>query len=523
MLAVALVLLNVSLTFGNIWPTLSVRLTSVLSVEPAFCVLAILAARRWLGGPSRGFLRALAALWVVLVIGHYADVTTRSLYGRDINLYWDLRLMPDVAAMMAFVAEPWMAAAVVAGAVLLPLIIYAPIRWAMGSVADATGDPLARRVLVALSLAVVVAGIGQFFDVPGRPAFTRVEQPVTAVFASQARQLAYEASGAGVRALPPAPDIRSNLARVRGADVFVIFIESYGVVSWDRPAFAEALTGSRARLDADIRHTGRSVVSSRVESTTFGGESWLAHISLLSGSEVRDQDTNVRLMAQKRDTMVTAFSRQGYHTVAVMPGLQRAWPEGSFYGFDEIYDAARLQYRGPSFGWWDITDQFALARLDDLSLTPGDRKPLFVVFPTISTHTPFTPTPPYQPDWTRVLTTQPYDPEELDRAWSQPPDWLNLGPGYVQSLEYIHATLGGYLRRHADRDVVMILIGDHQPPALVSGEGAPWDVPVHVIASRRAVLDALVQQGFREGLAPQPHATAKIHGLLPVLLDAFGD
>jgi hypothetical protein len=148
---------------------------------------------------------------------------------------------------------------------------------------------------------------------------------------------------------------------------------------------------------------------------------------------------------------------------------------------------------------------------------------VFVFFPTISTHTPFTPTPPYQPDWQRVLTTAPYDPEELDRAWSQPPDWLNLGPGYAQALDYAHASLGGYLRLRSDRDLVMILVGDHQPPALVTGEGAPWDVPVHVIASRPAVLDRLRAHGFQDGLAPPRPVLGKINELLPVLLDAFGD
>ena len=48
----------------------------------------------------------------------------------------------------------------------------------------------------------------------------------------------------------------------------------------------------------------------------------------------------------------------------------------------------------------------------------------------------------------------------------------------------------------------MIVIGDHQPAAAVSGEGAPWDVPVHIIASRRQVLDRLMAQGFRAGLTP---------------------
>ena len=38
-LAVALVLLNVSLTFANIWPTLGIRLTAALSIEAAAFLL----------------------------------------------------------------------------------------------------------------------------------------------------------------------------------------------------------------------------------------------------------------------------------------------------------------------------------------------------------------------------------------------------------------------------------------------------------------------------------------------------
>jgi hypothetical protein len=122
-----------------------------------------------------------------------------------------------------------------------------------------------------------------------------------------------------------------------------------------------------------------------------------------------------------------------------------------------------------------------------------------------------------------MLTSNPYDSADVDHAWSQQPDWLNLGPGYVQSLIYTHATLGGYLRLRADRDFVVILIGDHQPPALVSGPDASWDVPVHVIAGRAVLLDRLRQHGFRDGLAPPQARAARMDTLLPILLDAFGD
>jgi hypothetical protein len=90
-------------------------------------------------------------------------------------------------------------------------------------------------------------------------------------------------------------------------------------------------------------------------------------------------------------------------------------------------------------------------------------------------------------------------------------------------MSYDLASIGGYLREQADRDFTMVVLGDHQPPAAVSGEGAPWDVPVHVISSRAAVLDRLRAGGFRTGLTPARPALGHLHTLVPVLLHAFGD
>ena len=59
-LIVSLTLLNVSLTFGNIWPTLGVQLSGDLSVELAICVLSLVLARVWFGVPSYLTLRWLA-------------------------------------------------------------------------------------------------------------------------------------------------------------------------------------------------------------------------------------------------------------------------------------------------------------------------------------------------------------------------------------------------------------------------------------------------------------------------------
>ena len=122
-----------------------------------------------------------------------------------------------------------------------------------------------------------------------------------------------------------------------------------------------------------------------------------------------------------------------------------------------------------------------------------------------------------------MLNARPYDGPAIVRAYAREPDWMNFTPGYIDAMTYDLTTLAGYLQKHAARDLVMILIGDHQPPALVSGERASWNVPVHVIAGRTPICDRLRARGFHSGLIPEPRTLARMDALVPILLDAFGD
>ena len=525
-LAAAVALLNASLSFQNVWPTPAIYWKGELSIELAAFLLLLVTAAHRLGPPSRVAIRWLAAFWVLLVAGHYADVTAPALYGRDINLYWDLRYVPDVAAMVVRVAPLWLVVLAVTAAALSVVLLYLLFGWAIARVAGAMSVPRRRFGIAAFAALVVLLFAGQRLSggFPSVPAFST---PVTQTYARQVRLVADAIGGSTMVAASPPMD--EDLALVRGADVFLVFIESYGAIAYERPAIAPVLAAKRAALAATIEAIGQHIVSAYVESPTFGGSSWLAHLSLMSGVEVRDAASNASLMTQKRETVVTTFERHGYRTVALMPGLRQRWPEGGFYGFNDIYGAARLEYRGPEFGWFAIPDQFSLARFEMLERSQPSRSPRFVFFPTISTHFPFSPTPPYQADWARMLTEHPYGGRAIVDAYAHEPDWTSFAPGYVNAISYTYATLGGYLRETADRDRVLILLGDHQPAAAVSGEGAPWDVPVHVIVGRGSapdrspILDRLVAHGFRPGLTPQRPALGRMHTLLPVLLDAFSD
>ena len=458
----------------------------------------------------------------MLVAGHYLDVTAPGLYGREFNLYWDSQHLGNVAAMFGRAAPWWLVASVVGGVVLTVAVAYALARLTTGQVAAAVAHRGSRLLLGAIAGAVSILCAVQLWS--GLPVGVAVADPVTPAYVRQARfVMATFGPGAAAPQLDPSPALDANLRGLGGADVFVIFVESYGAVAYETPAIAGALADSLGDFEAAIGETDREVVSAYVESPTFGGSSWLAHLSLMSGVEVRDEYAYTSLMASQRETMVTNFARRGYRTVALMPGMRQPWPEGAFYGFDVIYGRDLLEYQGPRFGWWSIPDQYALAKLDALEVDRPSRAPLFVVFPTSTTHAPFGPVAPYQPDWSRVLTQDAYEQADVDRAMAARPDLTNLGPSYAKAMAYEFVSLAGYLREQRDGRM-MIVIGDHQPPAAVSGPGAPWRVPVHVIGPsgpHGQVLHRLIDHGFRPGLAPRLPSIGAMHALVPMLLDAF--
>ena len=524
-LALALIFLDASLTFENVWPTPLVTWTGQISIELAVLALVLLFRRRAGGARHDRLSGWLSILWVILVVSRYADVTAPALYGRDVNLYWDLQFLPDVAAMLTNSVSTWLLVVITVAAVVVLGLLFLVVRTAIRRLCAGIENPAERRVLAAFAVVAVMTFAAQeilymprMADWDNRRAW--FPTPVTWSYVRQAR---LAIAGMTPSPLAPSPSMSADLSRLMNRDVYLVFIESYGAISWERPDFARELAPSRAMFENDIQSTNRRVASAYVESPTFGGNSWLAHISFLSGIEVRDPHSNAQLMQQKRDTLAGVFARAGYRTLALMPGLRRPWPEGRFYGFDETLTAGEIEYPGPDFGWFAVPDQVSLDWLDERELARSPRKPVFVFFPTLSTHFPFSPRPPYQPDWNRLSTDQKYDAPDIVSAYGEQMDWEDFGPAYAKAVAYTYQTIGGYLKLRADRDFVMILIGDHQPPAAVSGEGVPWDVPVHVITSDSVLFDQLLAKGFRNGLSPARPTLSKTHELLPILLSVFGN
>lgn len=520
--SVAALFLNFLLSLNNWWPTPAVWPDARLAPEFVYTWIVLLACVAIAGGELRPrVLCWLSLAYVALALGRYADVTVPALFGRHVNLYWDGQQIPRFLWVSAKGLPWWASVGAVLAVGLLLWGLYCAVRAALSVLGrDAAPAALrARTVLVvsAAATAVSLANLGGWLA-----SWPYISRPVLPTYVRQAHLLVDAfLPGRIERVLPDSPAFDSALAGLNGADVKIVMLESYGAVAFDRGGSAEALAASRAALLAQVQRNGQQMVSAYVRSATFGGASELAHLSLLAGIDLSDPMRHDLLLTTDRPTLVTLFRARGYQTVGVYPALSWDWDEKRFYAFDRFIDARDLGYRGPRLGYWWVPDQFTLARAEQLVPASTGAPPRFMFFPSITSHMPFNPVPPYQKDWARVLGDEPFDATEVQRAVTEPVNWLDMYPAYLRMIDYNYRWVAGHLAQPRERDELLVLVGDHQPVANIAGDGASWDVPVHVVSGDPALVQRFIERGFRPGIEPHRPALGGLHDLTRLLLELF--
>lgn len=293
---------------------------------------------------------------------------------------------------------------------------------------------------------------------------------------------------------------------LRGKDVVIVFVEAYGRVALEPAPFTGVVADALADGEEDLAAAGFRARSAFLTSPTFGGVSWLAHSTLQAGVWVDSPQKYARLLATDRRTLSSLFGRAGWHTMSVVPSNERPWEAGrAFYGFDTMLDERTMGYRGPHFGYAHMPDQYtwsafgaARARIDG---------PVMAEVDLVSSHTPWTPLPRLVP-WSEVddplvFARQAAAGEAASEVWGDPGRVREL---YGESIAYSLSATFSYLETFDQPDLVLVLVGDHQPWQIVSGADAGHDVPVTVIAQDPAVMDTIGSWGWEDGLHPSPDA-----------------
>lgn len=331
--------------------------------------------------------------------------------------------------------------------------------------------------------------------------YTQVSR-VPAVLRDQ-REFAEATRTDDLRAAPGA----ELLAGLHGKDVLVVFVESYGRVAVEGSTFSPGVADVLRRGDRELRAAGFSSRSAFLTSPTFGAISWLAHATLQSGLWVDSQRRYDVLVESPRLTLSRIFGQAGWRTVAAVPANTRDWPQARFYGFDQLYDSRNVGYEGPRFGYPPMPDQYTLAAFQRLELAPAARRPVMAEIDLITSHAPWSRTP-RMVEWSDVGDGSVFDPMpgELPSAGDIWPAPERVKAAYGDSIEYSLTALLRFITTYGDDDLVVVVVGDHQPATIVSGEDAGHDVPVSVVAADPAVLGRIAPWAWQPGLLPAPDA-----------------
>jgi phosphatidylglycerophosphate synthase len=298
------------------------------------------------------------------------------------------------------------------------------------------------------------------------------------------------------------------LTGLRGKDVLVVFVESYGRVAVQGTPYSPNVDRTLQQGTAALQAAGFGARSAFLRSPTFGGLSWLAHSTLESGLWVDSQQRYDQLVASNRFTLSDAFGRAGWRTFVASPANTMDWPQGrSFYHFDHVYGGYNIGYKGPDFGYATIPDEYTLSALNRLEFAKRDRPPLMAEIDLVSSHTPWARLP-HLVDWNAVKDGKVFKgmPDQVPSPAETWQSSAGIRAAYSKSIQYSMQSLVSFVQHAHDKNLVMVVLGDHQPATVVSGTNASHDVPVSIIAHDPAVLDRIRSWQWQDGLLPAPNA-----------------
>ncbi|QYN40774.1 sulfatase [Pseudonocardia sp. DSM 110487] len=471
---------------------------AVLLVLPARARRAV----ALVGGAVLGLLTVLKIL----------DIGFSAVLARPFDPVLDWALLDDGLGFLGSSTGPAGEVAAVAAAIGVTIAVLVLVTLAVARLARVTvrhPRPATRAVAVLTPVWMACAVLGAQV-VPGVPvasaaAAIAAEQRAVQVPTSLLDQQEFTAA----LTADPFRDVPADqlLTALRGKDVVLAFVESYGRSAIERPELAGPVTAALDAGSAQLASAGFAARSGFLTSPVAGGSSWLAHATMLSGMRIANQARHDALMASDRLTLVSAFAEADWRTAAVMPGTTGEWPEARFYGHQRVYDFPALGYRGPDLGWASVPDQYTMSAFERAEHGQPERPPVFAEIALASSHAPWPLIPPVI-GWDQVGDGSIFQTlatgEPRDAVWAKGTEAVRSA--YSRSIAYSLGTLTSWVQNSGDDDLVLIVLGDHQAAPMIIGPDAGYDVPISIITRDRGVLDRVDGWGWDDGLRPNPQA-----------------
>lgn len=287
-------------------------------------------------------------------------------------------------------------------------------------------------------------------------------------------------------------------------NIHFLFIESYGSVLYQRPDFRIRYERLLQELEKALEQQNWHVASNRSQAPTWGGGSWIAYTSFLTGLQLDSHAQYLQLFNRyQEDALPHLFNylqTQGYGRYFLTSNANeisdQEWQQYKhFYGVDEWLRFSDLDYSGPLYGWGPSPPDQYVIHVGHERITRSSAAPHIIFFITQNSHYPWYPLPSLAPDW-RTLNDLP----PLAEQPSQPIPQAKLRMHYLASIEYTLQMMVNFILQEGGADDIFVLVGDHQP-ARVARYADGWDTPIHVISQDGAFVEMFHEYGFVPGLA----------------------
>lgn len=447
-------------------------------------------------------------------------------FDRTFVLFDDILLLPSLVYLVTYESSTLRIIGLALGVLLVVVLLYLTTLYA------------ARRVLLGASrpkLAVLLFGcaqalaLGYWIDRSVTPR-EQVEWVRASMLGAASDDLVGEVRKASWRVRERLSAERKELGEMlskvsgrvdglRGADLYVVFIESMGRVAMEDARVRVPFEALCAELEPKL--SAANVASRSGWFTAGGAGSRGAHMQLMSGIYIDGLRMYDAVLRGGDLTLAHYLSKAGYRTINVQPAVDVEWPQSSSaLGFEFDLFRMRLPYEGWAYHWGDMPDQFALAYL--LQTEGSGDRPVFAQYISVTSHAPFRDIPKYYDDWQAAMQPGAFD--QPDHSYAL--DWGNyVGhpdqvSAYVDTLDYTLRTVAG-LAMQLKRPGIVIALGDHPPPIpFERSSDSSMDVPVFVFSNDAELLSKF--QLLSPGMAAPidgPAVSTKM--FLPWLLTQF--
>ena len=473
------------------------------------------------------FLRApIVVLFVLARLLRMGDGITGQFFGQAFNIYTDVPLVPELVRYAHSTFAAWKFYAGAAGALIIVALLILAIDRALAW--SAAYFQRRRRILVFAVLVLPFVVLSLFIDHDRRynhryaGAFA---DSVAPRLRSEATFLlnVYDHRASEARAIASAQErlrrAPADLARLHHANVYLIFVESYGSTLMNRPCYAEKALPALNAMDSDLAQHGFATASGLLDSATYGGMSWLAHATLMTGVPTSNQLQYDLLGVSQPRSMARIMRDAGYSTTLVEPNTNRKSRVADFYDFDIKYNTWNFDYAGPPFAWATMPDQYVMDFVRR-RVVAENQGPRFVAYVLVSSHAPWSIVPTYVPDWSQVGNGAIYADLPTHRANTNWPNFSNASQPYLTSILYDLDVLRSYLTNFVKDDELVIILGDHQPVSELTENSSSWAVPIHVVSRDSSFIAPFLARGYARGMVPGRNS-APMEGFLVDFLHDF--